>query len=545
MLKRRISKFLVLAVTVALLFTAAGCSTDPKKIIWGIEEEEITYRYDKTIYLGVEKFRSLNPLISKDESVYFISKLVFDSLFKLDEQLIPQPVLASTMTYNEKGTELTISLRKDVKFHDGETLTGEDVKFTIEAIKALAKTGETLYASHVANIKSVSVAKNDPYEITISYANAYGNGYENLIFPILPAHQFKSANAIKAGEKDYKMVGTGAYKQGDYFELSSLVLEPYEGYFGGKAESTLSFQILPNITYAIGMTDSGDITLFFDDAVNKDSILSRYDLDVSSFISNKPEVLGFNCLKTVLSNPKVRQGIAFAIDASEILEKAYYKSGVLADSLYYPDFYGVGNAGDAYERNLSKAERLLAQAKCKDSDGDGVLNFNESENISLDLIVQGNNTIRVNAAEIIAGNLSEVGLAVNVVKCSDAEYNERLYLKNYDLFIGGFSIDERYDLKYLLHSGYGNVAGFSNPEVDELLVDMTLGTEQFTKGEKVAKLKTVLTDQLPYYTLLYKTEGCYKSMYFDGLTAPMFNDVYRGCKNWQCKYPNNVASESE
>ena len=532
-------------LTLTMLFTTVGCSTDPKKLIWGIEEEEITYRYDKTIYLGVEKFRSLNPLISKDESVYFISKLTFDSLFKLDEQLVPQPVLASTMTYDEKGTELTITLRKDATFHDGHKLTGEDVKFTVEAIKTLAKTGETLYASHVANIKSVSVAKDDPYEITISYANAYGNGYEQLIFPILPAHQFKSANAIKAAEKDYKMIGTGAYKQADYFELSSLVLEPYEDYFGAKAESTLNFQILPDISYATGMTDSGDITLFFDDVVNKDSVLSRYDLDVSSYISNKPEVLGFNCYSPVLSNQKARQGIAFAVDASEILEKAYYKSGLLSDSLYYPDFYGVGNAGDAYERDLPKAKRLLSQAKLTDIDGDGILNFGEGENLSLNLIVQESDPIRVNAAEIIAYNLSEVGLAINVVKCSDAEYNERLYLKNYDLFIGGFSIDERYDLKYLLHSGYGNVVGFSNPEVDELLIDVTVGAEQFEKGEKVTKLKKLLNDQLPYYTLLYKTEGCYKSSYFDGLTAPMFNDIYRGCKNWQCKYPDTFTEESK
>ena len=77
--KSKIKGFLVLALALAMLFTTVGCSTDPKKLIWGIEEEEITYRYDKTIYLGVEKFRSLNPLISKDESVYFISKLVFDS----------------------------------------------------------------------------------------------------------------------------------------------------------------------------------------------------------------------------------------------------------------------------------------------------------------------------------------------------------------------------------------------------------------------------------------------------------------------------------
>ena len=43
--KSKIKGFLVLALALAMLFTTVGCSTDPKKLIWGIEEEEITYRY--------------------------------------------------------------------------------------------------------------------------------------------------------------------------------------------------------------------------------------------------------------------------------------------------------------------------------------------------------------------------------------------------------------------------------------------------------------------------------------------------------------------
>ncbi|MBQ7605895.1 MAG: hypothetical protein IJU59_05375, partial [Firmicutes bacterium] len=77
---------------------------DTKSIIWGIEEKEVSFTYDKNVYLATEKIRNLNPLISKDESVYYISKLVFDSIFRLDEKLIPQPLLAESYTYSEDGT---------------------------------------------------------------------------------------------------------------------------------------------------------------------------------------------------------------------------------------------------------------------------------------------------------------------------------------------------------------------------------------------------------------------------------------------------------
>lgn len=537
MLKKIIPFFLSLV----MLLSLCGCRMDTKSIIWGIEEKEVSFTYDKNVYLATEKIRNLNPLISKDESVYYISKLVFDSIFRLDEKLIPQPLLAESYTYSEDGTELTVHLKKNVQFHDGHALTGEDVKFTIEAIKALAKTGETLYSSHVASIKSVIYSDSNPFDVTIKYSSGYGNGYENLIFPILPAHQFKSVNAIKSAS--YKMIGTGPYKQSDYLELTSLVLTPYNEYFGSKAESTLHFQIVPNISYATGMADSGDISLFFDDTVNKDSILSKYELGVTTYISNKPDVLGFNCTGPLFSKVEARQAIAYLVDASEILEKAYYKNGVLSDSLFYPDYYGVGNEGDKYPVDPAAAAKLLKKAGLNDTDGDGTLNFGEGENATLNLIYQSSDSFREKAASIIAGELKAAGIAVNVIPCSDAAYYERLSLKDYDLFIGGFEIDERYDLRSILGSAYGNAAGYSNEEVDALLSDLICGIKQYGKSTNVKKLKKIICEELPYYTLLYRADACYLSPYFDGLATPVFNDIYRGCKSWQCKYPESFTDE--
>ncbi len=526
-----------------MIAVLTACQMDTKSIIWGIEDKEITYTYDNTVYLATEKIRNLNPLISKDEGVYFISKLVFESLFKLDEQLIPQPLLASSYSYDESGTELTLNIRKDAVFHDGQKLTGEDVKFTIEAIKYLAKTGETLYSSHVNPIKSVTVSKDNPYEVIIKYSSIYGTGYENLIFPIIPAHCFKSVNAIKSVGDEYEMIGSGPYRQDEYYELTSLVLVPNDSYYGNKATNTLHFQIVPNIDYATSMTDSGDITLFFDEAIKKDTILSKYDLEVSTYLSNKPEVIGFNCTKELLSTPDVRQAIAYAVNTEEILEKAYFKNGVLSDSILYPDYYGVGNNGDPYPYDAEKAVKLLKKSGCTDIDGDGIINYKEGGNISLDLVVLKTDTSRVKACSMISDYLKAVGISTNIVSCNQAEYNERLYLKNYDIFVGGFIIDERYDIRSIVGTGYGNVAGFSNEEIDNLLSQMVCGLKQYSKNDIVRKLKENLNKELPYYTLLYKSQACYRSAYFDGLAAPMFNDIYRGCKNWQCKYPENFIEE--
>jgi len=76
----------------------------------------------------------LDPHQATAHQTYQLLELVYDNLFELDEDLRVKPALATEWSYSADGTELTITLRDGVKFHDGSTFDSADVKATIERI---------------------------------------------------------------------------------------------------------------------------------------------------------------------------------------------------------------------------------------------------------------------------------------------------------------------------------------------------------------------------------------------------------------------------
>lgn len=528
----------ILLLALAMMLVMTGCKKDAVDIIFGTgDDDKISYRYDDTIYLPMENIRSLNPLVSKDEDVFFISKLVYNGLFEPNENMEPVPVLASSYYYENDGRTLNLQLRSGVKFSDGSALTGEDVKFSVDAIRYAVKAGQSVYGPCIAGIKSVQVNKNDAMGLTIKFASEYDSGIENLTFPILPAHLFKNAAAVTGSDKNFKMVGTGPYKEENYREFATLTLSENEYYFGEKPGNKLVFQILPDRNYAVNMTQAGDISMFFGDADEKDSILSRYDLKVKTFLTNKAVAIGFNCSGEKLAKPQMRQALAYAIDAKELLKNGFYGNGLQTDSLFYPGFYGLEDEKDKYPKNNEKAGYLLKVQGYEDSDGDGFVD-KSGENLTITVLTPGFDEQRVKAAGILAGQLKEAGIATEIVTASQEEFSAKLASRAYDIFLGELTFDEKYDM-YSLLSGYVTGCGYSGEKLLALALEVEKGQDAELRREKIKEFKTVLASELPYYCLFYKEDACYMSDYFEGKVEPVFHDHLRNSGEWRCKYPEN------
>ncbi len=79
----KIKRLLIIALSIMLLTSGVfltGCN-NKASLIFGDNEPKVNYRYDETVYLAMEKARTLNPLVSKDMDVYQISKIVYNGLF--------------------------------------------------------------------------------------------------------------------------------------------------------------------------------------------------------------------------------------------------------------------------------------------------------------------------------------------------------------------------------------------------------------------------------------------------------------------------------
>ncbi|MDD3169550.1 MAG: ABC transporter substrate-binding protein, partial [Eubacteriales bacterium] len=341
MLKKIIA---VSAIFIIIISSLSGCGETTNFLGGAAQEEKKTIRSDE-VFIPIEKIRTLNPIVTKDEDAYYVNKLIYEGLFGFDKNLALTNILADNYSYGQDATSVTINLKRGIAWQDGKELTAEDVKFTMDVIANAAYSNSTLYSTDISNVKYTKLNNKDPYQITIYFTNSQNIALSNFTFPIIPKHQFKNIEAAKKADPGFIPVGTGIYKVVDFNELSHIILKANENHHGGKLPTnTLNFQIIPEKRDAINLMDVNNISITFSKDLDRDTIYTNKDVSVINFPSNEAELIGFNFRSQVLKDAEVRKAIASSIDTVEIIESAYYKNGIQNDTIYFPNFLGVNSS---------------------------------------------------------------------------------------------------------------------------------------------------------------------------------------------------------
>ncbi|MBK5246426.1 MAG: hypothetical protein JJE49_04045 [Peptostreptococcaceae bacterium] len=533
-------KLLSIILISLLVLSAGGCSKATNFFDYQKEPEAI-YKTANKAYLSMGRVKTLNPVISKDKDVYYIDKLIYNSLFKLDESLLVQNDLAESYKFNKDKRSVTIIIKKEIKWSNGESLTANDVKFSIDSYKKAFYSKSGIYSSQLNNIRSVSVNGDS---VSINYINSDDMSLENLIFPIIPKNEFKNINETLIQNEKFLPIGSGPYSVESYNPYSELVLKANEFYSGSKPENTLIFKVVPNDEETIHLIEPNLITIAYSEKITRNVDFANLNTNITSYLSNEVDWLGFNMNKAPLSDKKIRQVIAMSIDTKSILESAYYGNGVLSDSIYYPGYLGVKNTGSIYKFDEAEATLLLEKAGYNDLNNDGILENINGNKFIIDLLINNNDESRIAAANAIKKNLAEVKIEANIVAVNFENYNKSILNGEFDIYIGGGKMAENYDLKSLLKSYNGNPVGYKNPTVDKYLDQLKSGINNEEKIQIYKKLKSLLSEEIPYYPLVYKTYGVITSKAFNGKVIPIFNNIYIGAEKWSYKYEEPKITSS-
>lgn len=535
---RRLTGCGLVAVLLLSAFLGTGCSDG----VLGTEElGPSEMRVDTELCLPMDRVRTWNPLLSTDEDVYYVEKMIYEGLFRLDEQLAAEPVLAESWSFDETGTNLTVRLRSGVLWHDGEALTAKDVKFTVEAFQ---KANASLYKDQADLIRSVKVT--DDHTAVITFVSADNSSLEKLTFPILPEHQYKNISAWMKASENFTPVGTGRYCVDSLKEGDEISLKANSAYYGSpKASNTVTFKVTSENANPVNLFAISDLNLVFLRDINRETMYSNRDVDIMNFPSDEAEILGFNTTHPLLSQKKFRQAIAYAVDVTKLLDHIYYNNGILSDSLYYPGYLGMENTGDPYRCSADTARKLLRELGYSDADG-GMFRDGSGSMLSLTLTVNRDSQMRLDAAELIQAQLLAAGIDCQINAMDWDTYQASIAQRSYDLFLGGYRFNEAYDLRFLLHSAYNNPAGYANGRADELLTAMEtggVGAEQ--KKDACESLRKILQDDLPYYCMFYRTYGRLAAWELSSEEEPLFCDLYRGAESWRLIKSVNVVDSAE
>ncbi len=517
--------WLYIVIVIAVIIVVISSISIYREEVLDIDPD-ITYVPQNTLYFAATSIDTLNPIVSTSQDTYYISKLIYNSLFEYTDNLNVEPELAESYEINADRAYVDITLKDGILWHDGTEMTASDVRFTVNAIKSYGSKG--LYYESVAKINSVTVQGSK--SLRIYFRSNNDCSLDILTFPILPEDQYSSARRLISSTDDFEPVGTGQYRFSSYDYLESLHLLPNEQYFGRKAANNITVNILPDRSLAANMMEIDNVTCYMDDTTERKSLVADKGFRMYDVISNDVDFIVFNTSSEVLSSKEMRQAVCYAIDRDEVLNDGYMGDGVITDTIYYPGFLGVADTGDVYGYDREKAQEMMAEQGYDDRDINGRIEDEEGEEITLTILVNSDNANRLAAARIIEDNLESVGFSVTINSAGWDEYTALIEDKEFDILVTGYEIEASYDLRGFFDGT--NPWDYTNNEILELVseLDRLHTAEEYTQAYE--DIKAALIDEVPYYSLCYRKMGLVGLATFEAKQLPMFNDIYKNCDTW-------------
>lgn len=535
--KKNYTMLLLLILSIALI--SSGCQRTADFFRYeknAVIKQEVV----KEGILSIDRIKTLNPIVSKDRDVYFLNKLLYHSLFVLNDNLIAQPDLAESYEYDDKKNTLKIKIKKGIKWSNGNELTVDDIKFSMDAYKKASFNGLSIYSKQLENISMVTV---DSDYIILKYFSPFKVSLEDLTFPIVHKNSFKDINSAIQVKYNYLPITSGQYKVTSFNPYSELILEGNEFYSQNVPENKLIFKIIPKSNENMNLIEPNLLTIGFSEKLSRDVDFANLTANEGAYLSNEIEWIGFNVNRPNMNNKNIRLAIAKSIDVSLIIESCYFGKGVLTDSLYYPDYLGVLNEGDLYEQNYEEARVLLNKSGFSDVGNSGKMKDASGNGLSINILVNSNDESRNLAAKQIKSDLMKAGMESNIITIPWDEYLNAISIGNYDIYIGGANMPENYDLRPILKSYSGNPINYVNPDVDILLDKLQSFQKNSEKIKIYREIKSILSTELPYYPMLFKTFGVITSKDFQGTVEPVFFDIYKHADTWS--FNKNVEEEKE
>jgi peptide/nickel transport system substrate-binding protein len=305
--------------------------------------------------------QNADPTALVSTADYMIAEMIFDGLINLNEKG-KVPGLAESWTISADGKQIDFKLRKNVKFHNGDPFTAEDVKFTFERILAPDST-HSYRRGFQDSLERVDVV--DPHTARFILKNpwpAFFTTARYALTHIVPKKYYESVGAKGFKEKP---VGTGPFKLADWKAGEWTKFEANAGYWGRVPKiQTVTYRLVaePFTRYAMIEKGEADIATGLTGAL-LDRVRSNRDLRV--IISPYAGTSGILFNKTEFpqaQDRRVRLAVAHAIDRKAIADKILGGICEPATSIISPGTFGHLPGIPQIPYDPAKAKALLKEA---------------------------------------------------------------------------------------------------------------------------------------------------------------------------------------
>ena len=418
----------------------------------------------------------INPLYAISNDVdQDLTSLIYSGLFRWipDRGLVND--LAQSIHVNEEGTVITIKIRENATFHNGDPVRARDILFTINAIQ-----NPSYRSSLLPIFKNISVIQEDDLTVSFILPKADTPFLQNLTVGILPSGVWADVLPQNAplASLNLQPIGSGPYQFVEFTKdkkgsIRSYTLEPFNRYSENPAKiERLIFKFYPDSDSALdGLTNKFVEGMNVVPFKNLDEVGQNRTVVLHSPFLSRETILFFNQkINPLLEKKGVREAIAKSIDKQTIVQTILSGNGRVIEGPILKESLGYHAGLEPLTVDLEAAKTLLTE--------NGVLTEPKEESTKKPnqftlTTIDSEEFLQV--ANYLKTQLEQIGLEIEIVSFANEVFYEKVIApRNFELLLTTVLFNADPDPSIFWHSnkadGAGlNIVDYKNPEVDKLL----------------------------------------------------------------------------
>ncbi len=442
---------------------------------------------------------SLDPAILQGAVTLNILNRIYEPLMQLDPETgLPVPGLAKSVTVSDDGLSYTFSLQDGVTFHNGNPVTAEIVKASLErqlsnpsnyysflfsSVEGLAEAQE-----NCCTISGISATNEQTLTITLTQPNTTLLA-SLAFFPAFVA----DPSVADLGETP---MGTGPYKFVSREQGSEIVLEAYDGYWGEKPSiDKIVFKVIPEVSAQVLEFEAGNL----DHLLVPPSDIRRYRTDPPAGVSVQEKdtlvttYYRFNQTRKPLDNVLVRQAMNYAINREAIAEIVLQGLAAPLGRLFPEGISGRAEDIVGYTYDPEKAKALLTQAGYPDGIAEPITLTFETDDVG------------VRVAQAVQADLAKVGITLNIETLEFGLYISRL--DNAELDMGrivwgaDYTDPDAFVTFNVTQAGSLELAGYKNDELEQLGMEAVTLPNGDERNALYKRIEEIILEDAPILPL--------------------------------------------
>ena len=443
---------------------------------------------------------TLDPANHRNRETQTIIRNLHDGLLTRDAEMRIRPEIAESWRQIDART-YEFRIRPGIRFHSGDALTADDVKFTFDRlVKDGAMGGQTsprkgllgpLADTVVVDERTVRMVLSAPWPILPA------------MLPFQEVVNRRQVERVGQEGMQTRPDGCGPFRLAEWRRGEAVIMERFADYYGGSTEipgagpaqiDRAIFRVMPENSARIAALLAGEVDIISElPASAMRQVEASRTAQVMKVNGTRSFFVAMNNARAPFTDVRVRRALNHALDKGAIISRILANTATPLRGVMSPDAFGFNPDLPEYAHDLARARALLAEA--------GVAEGTE-------MVIDTTAALK-EIAEAIAALLSRTGLRVRAQVWEGAVLNpmwqnpERRRERDMYLTSWGNGALDPSDIMVptLRTGGRGNSAGFSNAEVDRLLDAAETEANQAKRAEMYRRAQAIVTDEAPWIFL--------------------------------------------